>query len=186
MNESAGLIWIITGPREVGKTRFCTNLVARAREESLCIEGVICPAGYAGKEKISIEIENLKTREQNRLARVKNDETDGLCTDHWIFDPVVMEWGNQIFDQTEACDLLVVDELGPLEFKRGEGWQKALMALDKGNFKTAIVVIRPELLEAACSRWPNSKVIEIPSGLTDQAEEKFQIKILSTIIKSKY
>ena len=37
-------------------------------------------------------------------------------------DAEVLAWGTRILQQATPCDLLVVDELGPLKFERGEGW----------------------------------------------------------------
>ncbi len=47
------------------------------------------------------------------------------------------------------CDLLVIDELGPLEFNLKVGWLSALDVVKTGQFSLALVVIRPELLEPA-------------------------------------
>ncbi len=143
------------------------------------VEGIICPPGFAGKEKTSIQVENLKTGEKFQLARVRNEETDGLITDHWVFDARVMEWADQVLANVGECDLMVVDELGPLEFERGKGWQHGLLALDNGNFKIGVVVIRPELLEVAKNRWPNAKVVEILAGMDDQTEYQLQELILA-------
>jgi nucleoside-triphosphatase len=179
MTLHPGQIWIITGPREVGKTRFCANLIKKAREQNMIVEGMICPPEYSKKEKTSIGIENLKTGEKFILARVRSGETEGLLTDHWIFDPDVMEWGNQVLGEVQPCDLLVVDELGPLEFNRGEGWQNGLHLLDGRKFQIAVVVIRPELITVATTRWPNARVMEIPTGISKVLENTYQQMILN-------
>jgi hypothetical protein len=49
----------------------------------------------------------------------------------------------------------VVDELGPLEIERGEGWQKAFDVLRGNDFTLALVVVRPELLERAQRKLPS-------------------------------
>jgi nucleoside-triphosphatase THEP1 len=45
------------------------------------------------------------------------------------------------------CDVLVVDELGPLELIHGKGWIVALDILQARNYRAALVVVRPCLLE---------------------------------------
>ena len=63
--------------------------------------------------------------------------------------------------------MLIVDELGVLEFERDQGWVAGLAAIDSGDYRLGVVVIRPELLDQAQRRWPTARVIEI-SGV-DQA-----------------
>jgi len=48
---------------------------------------------------------------------------------------------------------LVVDELGPLEFLMGKGWQVAFELLDQRNYRLALVTVRESLRQAARQRW---------------------------------
>lgn len=64
-----------------------------------------------------------------------------------------------------GSDLLVIDELGPLEFCRREGLSESFAAIGRGRFRLAVVVIRPELITAALARWPGAQVIEPPAAL---------------------
>jgi len=57
--------------------------------------------------------------------------------------------------------LLIVDELGPLEFIHAKGWLSGLVALDSFRYRLALVVIRPELMEAAQTRWPGCGIFHI-------------------------
>jgi nucleoside-triphosphatase len=177
--RSSGQIWLITGPREVGKTRFCIHLIEKARALGMTLAGLICPPEYDGDLKISIRIENLATGEKAVLAQARTSELEGVLTDRWAFDPVILDWGNQVLGNIPPCDLLVVDELGPLEFTQGQGWQNGLVVLDRGNFQTALVVIRPELIPTACNRWPAAKILEIPAGLNELAENQLQEMIFT-------
>lgn len=170
--------WIITGPCQVGKTRFCSHLIQQAQSQDLQIAGLICPPVYIGQQKTTITIENLKTQQNRNLATARTSETQGLLTERWVFDEDVLAWGNQVLAETEGCDLLLVDELGPLEFNRGLGWQNGLHAIDKGEYQIAVVVIRPALVETAVKRWPQAQVVEIPSGLTDENMQQLITNIL--------
>ena len=59
------------------------------------------------------------------------------------------------------CDLLVVDELGPLEFESEEGLIQGMWALDDGHFRLGLVVVRPRLVHAAQARWPTATVLTL-------------------------
>jgi nucleoside-triphosphatase THEP1 len=75
--------------------------------------------------------------------------------------PDAVAWGNQILRETVPCDLLVIDELGPLEFNREEGWIKAFDVLESGDYRSALVVIRPTLLDDALERWDVERIINV-------------------------
>lgn len=180
MNEDTRNIWLITGPREVGKTRFCSHLIAEAQIKDLNVTGLLCPPKFQENQKKAIEIEDLSTGEHYTLARLRNADDQGLMTKRWVFDLEVMNWGNDVLQKAVPCDVLMVDELGPLELKRGEGWQKGLTAIDSGRYKVAVVIVRPELIAIALERWPNAHVLEIPARLGDAASAELRNQVLSS------
>ena len=54
-----------------------------------------------------------------------------------------------------------MDEIGPLELIRGEGWTNAVHALGSRQYDLAILVMRPKLLETALKLWPWGETITI-------------------------
>ena len=123
------------------------------------MSGLLSPALVEEGVKTGILAQDLRTGEQRRLASVNHGQTAQLATTGWVFDPANMAWGQTVFQSACPTDLLMVDELGPLEMMRGQGWTAALQALDEGQFKLALVIIRPELLEKAQSRWQAARVV---------------------------
>lgn len=86
----------------------------------------------------------------------------------------VLQWGNTIFaelDDSTSIDLLVVDEIGPLELDRQLGWMEAVKRLDRGQFRTAVVVVRDEYVEMAQKRWPNSKVFLVDGSVHQRSAD---------------
>lgn len=154
-------ITILTGGRGAGKTRACQKLAEQARQAGWSVKGVLCPAEFEGGVKTGIDMLDLGTGELQHLARQENRQTGFEVTDHWNFDTAVMEQGNEILGVAGQCDLLIVDELGPLEFTRRQGWVKAFDTLARGEFMRAVVVIRPELMDEARKLWPGSNVISL-------------------------
>lgn len=69
-----------------------------------------------------------------------------------------MEKLNDHFKNLVQFDYLVVDELGPLELVRGEGLTNAVELLKSGEFKKALVVVRPHLIDKAKDIFGNSKI----------------------------
>jgi nucleoside-triphosphatase len=157
-----GYLWIISGEIGAGKTVLCASLIKAFEDLGWQISGLRSPAIMEAGNKTGIAVENLSTKEIRQLA-VHDYKPDGLEDEpiHWTFDPQVLMWGNQVFTQAVPTDLLVVDEIGPLEMKREQGWVNALRALDSRQYRQAILVMRPKLLAMSQSRWPWASTIEI-------------------------
>ena len=166
-------IILITGDLEVGKTSFCRELADLTRKKGLSLFGLISPAVFRDGEKVAIDVEDLRSGELKRLAELNDGPDDRLQTKRWTFNPEVVDWGNQILSKVIPCDLLLIDELGPLEFERNQGWTNGIQAVSRGDYRAAVVVVRPSLLEMARELWPMSLVIDLderhqdPQGLFD-------------------
>ena len=158
---SKGKILILTGPRGAGKTTLCARFIDQAREAGWCVAGVLSPARFVDGEKTGIDMVDLTSNERRELAMRSFTASSEIRTIGYAFDPQAMGWGNEILSENRNCDLLVVDELGPLELRRHQGWQAGLIALDRGKYRLALAVVRPELLGDAQLRWPEAEVIEI-------------------------
>ena len=155
---------IVTGDRGAGKTTFCARLIELARSDSRSIGGVLSPAVFNQGEKIGIDAIDLRTHERRRLADRFDPAHQGPNTRRWSFHAATVEWGNTVLQSAAPCDVLIVDELGTLEFDRGEGWLTGLTVLDAGEYQLGLVVIRPELLPQARQRWPQARVIAIEAA----------------------
>ena len=69
------------------------------------------------------------------------------------------DWANQRLAEADTSDLLVIDELGPVEFFQGKGLLAGMDRLDQGDYRIACVVVRSALLPNALQRWPNAIVV---------------------------
>jgi nucleoside-triphosphatase THEP1 len=153
---------IVTGEIGTGKTTWCRQLIDYARAQQARVCGLLSPALIQDGLKTGIQLVNLATREQRRLAWLRTDDhTPGIATQRWQFDPIVLAWGDTVLRDITHANVLVIDELGPLEFERGAGWQSALGLIDSDRrYDMACVVVRPALLPVALSRWPHALTLE--------------------------
>ena len=141
----AAQVWMLTGERGTGKTSLCRALAAQARQHGWDIAGVTSPAVFENEIKTGILVEDVRRGENRPLAVVEAGGTFDLPVGKWFFDRTVLAWGDQVIASSPPCDLLIVDELGPLELLQGGGWQSARQVLRAGGYRLALVVIRPEL-----------------------------------------
>lgn len=151
------MIYVITGPRGSGKTTFCRRFVERARSWGWQVTGILSVGEWHNGEKLALYAHDLRSGEQRLLAQRQN------ATEPWRFVDETLAWGNDVFTHAVPTDLLVVDELGPLEWVEGRGWTAAFGVLDSEHYRYALVVVRPELVAQARSRWPHATLLDVAS-----------------------
>jgi len=146
-------IVVLSGESGSGKTTICTRVVTLARARGLKVAGVLTPPRLAGGRKVGLDVEDIRTGQRRPLAescaepcRSTVGATDGPATESWHFHMDGLAWGTKVLRHATPCDLLVIDELGPLELMRGQGWTVGLDLLRAGHYRLALVVVRPALL----------------------------------------
>ncbi|HUS84657.1 MAG TPA: nucleoside-triphosphatase [Anaerolineales bacterium] len=168
-------ILIISGARASGKTTFCTLIAEILSSNGWDVAGIFSLPVIKQDVQIAKETVDLRSGARRSLARInfQNIAATEVQTGRWIFDTKTLTWCNAVFRASVPCDFLVIDEIGPLEFNRGQGFLEALTALDSGEFICAMAVVRPELLSLALERWPTAIIIELtdPNHAKQQAHQ---------------
>lgn len=154
---------VVTGEVGSGKTQACAASAARLRDIGWGTAGVLSLGVWAGDKKIAINALDVRSGDMRRLAERTSEDhhTQGPATPRWRFHAETIAWCNSLLSAAADCDLLVVDELGPLEFESGEGLIQGMRALDDGRFRLGLVVVRPRLVHAAQARWPTAAVLKL-------------------------
>lgn len=141
-----GHIVILTGERGSGKTTTCRQLAETLRQRGLDCAGIVCPARFESTRKVGIDLLNLRTGECRPLAEI-DDQPAALRTGVHRFNEEAIDWGKSCLEAACPCDVLIIDEIGPLELEQGQGWANALDVLRIRQFDLAVVVIRPALVD---------------------------------------
>jgi len=159
---------IITGPRASGKSAWCSQFIENARADGLKVGGVLSQPVLIEGRKVGIDLLDLRTGEERRLANPRTTSSEGLKTERWLFDTQTLSWANQVLRDLPPCDIVIIDELGPLEFTRDEGLEEGMRIVDDKRFPEMVVVVRPELLSPAMKRWPWAEVLDISKDIKTQ------------------
>ena len=164
------MLFILTGDIRTGKTTWLEARVRELEAVGVPVRGVLAPGVWRKGEKVEIENVLLPSREHVLLATpAGNGCSTGLG---WDFDATVLARVNAHLVELAAASgdarpgLLVIDEVGPLELRRGGGLTAALALLDAGPkpaWPHALVVVRAALAEEVAARlrlaWGPAKLI---------------------------
>lgn len=162
--ESAprGTILLVSGWRRVGKTTLLLAVRQAALAAGLSVGGLLSVARFEDGAKTGIDVMDAATGDTLPLATVGTG--GAVSTGRFTFDPAALEAGLAFAGRGQAADVFLVDELGPLELVRGEGWAEIIPLIRRRAFGVALVVVRPELVgqaRAALGLPPDSPTIEI-------------------------
>lgn len=146
------MISILSGKSGTGKTRFLKQVTTELRAAGQRVAGVISPMIIKDGLRIGYDIIDLSTGERAKLARVWEEgvEIEGK----FRFLPEGLDLASRALDR--ACngewDLVVVDEIGPLELRdRGFAlWVRNLVTLSPPKL---ILVVRPWLVQQVVQKF---------------------------------
>ena len=166
---SAPPLWLISGVIGAGKTALCRALAGEARAAGWDVAGLLSPGVFEAGQKIAIQVEDLRSGERRLLASIEPRPGFDLPFGQWHFDRAALAWGNHVLKHSLPCDLLVVDELGPLELLHGQGFTAAQGALAGGRYRMGLAVVRPALVETLSALLlPQRVVASDPSSSSEE------------------
>jgi nucleoside-triphosphatase THEP1 len=144
---------VLTGERGIGKSTVCRRTIALAQSAGYTCGGILTLAHDDVRDVLDVSSGDV------RRLTLEADAPQAIDQGRFRFDPQVLGWGNMALTRTTPCDLLVVDEIGPLELERRGGWENAFDVLRGRDFALALVVVRPELVIKAQLRLPDCATV---------------------------
>jgi nucleoside-triphosphatase THEP1 len=144
-NGNARII-ALSGISGSGKTHLCHQIHQQLSEQGVDVAGIICPPFFENGIKIRIMVRNLRSGREKILAGIEK-KNSVVNTGKWYFSDEGWEHGLTAMQQALPCDVLIIDEIGPIEIQRSGGWSHAFDLLRGDQYRKALVTIRPELLD---------------------------------------
>jgi nucleoside-triphosphatase THEP1 len=158
-NASNSALFLLTGWRGAGKTSLLRKLIETAKQARWTVCGLLSPARLENGQRTGIYVIDVHSGTRRLLASRIVGELNGPQFGHWTFDSEAFAWGNALLKRAPPCNLFVLDEFGPLEFDRQQGWTASFDLLAKpAACRLAIVVVRPE---AFLQRYPRAETVTI-------------------------
>jgi nucleoside-triphosphatase THEP1 len=151
---------LITGARQVGKSTACHRAVELMQRADLQVSGLLTartgPHDLTVTEIHSGESYPLTAPFEEHTRHHTNDQghAAGFHPRHFNISPEAMARSSEALKSAFPTEVLIIDEIGPLELRHHEGWYEALALLHREEHKVAIVVVRLELLGDLVSALP--------------------------------
>ena len=173
------MLSLLTGEIQTGKTRWLEQAIAYADVSGITVYGVLTPGIWEERngafEKKGI---NLLLLPQRRIIPFARPEYDAINELGWTIDGEALRIANSHLEdcrakaramvknapvasgekpsEREHVNLLVVDEIGPLELVKNAGFSQAVEIIEEGpaaGFPNVIAIVRPSLIETAVERF---------------------------------
>lgn len=177
-----GAIVLVSGWRQAGKTTLLLAVRQAAQEAGLRVGGFLSAARFEAGEKTGIDLVDAHTGRTLPLAVAASG--GAITTGHYSFEPAALEAGLAFAEEGKSADVFLVDELGPLELVKGEGWIGVIDMLRERAFGVALVVVRPELI-AQARDWlgltPDSPLINLDESERDELAQKLSSWVIKNL-----
>lgn len=185
------MIVILEGESGSGKTTVATALAERARAAGRRVSGVICPGRFEAGRKLGISAVDVESGDSWLLAQAVmdigeqgqagkprfDDSRQGFIRyGRWEFIATGLARADAAASRpaTGRRELVIVDEIGPLELNHGRGLMKTLAAMDEaeaGRGADYLVVARPDIAEVLATRWPSASRVVLTGMAGTGAEQ---------------
>lgn len=166
--DTSGAVILVSGWRQAGKTTVLLAVREAAIRAGLSAGGFLSVARFEDGVKTGIDLLDAASGEMIPLATVGGE--GAIRTGYYTFNPQALDAGLRYAVSGAQADVFIVDELGPLELLRGEGWAAVIPVIAARAFGVAFVVVRPELLDLLRERLalpPDSPVIVVDESNRD-------------------
>jgi len=140
----ASRIIIITGKKDSGKTSTLKRIIREQKSLGKTVGGIISEARGKGSDRVSYYAVDILTGEKMLLATTEKIETN-ITFGRFFFSEKGIKFARNTLKKTEGSDIVVIDELGPLECME-EGFLDEALDLVKQYDGELILVIREECL----------------------------------------
>lgn len=171
---------LVVGEPGSGKTSWCREYIDRRRESGSSVGGILCPAIHKQGQRVGSNALDLHTGQEvpfARLSRYRSFKGGEKIGDYTISEDGISFACGAIKRAVETrCDLVVIDEVGPLEL-RGNGLMPAV-ELALTSAVNVLIVVRSSLKEALQGRFPDCEFVvvadltESPSNVSERRLEK--------------
>ena len=154
---------LVIGEPGSGKTTWCREYIEGRRESGSSVGGILCPAIEQQGKRVGSNALDLLTSQEvpfARLSRYRSSDAGQKIGDYIISKNGISFACCAIERAVEnRCDLIVIDEVGPLELS-GQGLMPAV-ASALASAVNVLIVVRSSLKEALRKRFADYRFVVV-------------------------
>jgi molybdopterin-guanine dinucleotide biosynthesis protein A len=154
---------LVVGEPGSGKTSWCREYVGWRRESGSSVGGILSPAIEKQGQRVGSNALDLLTGKETafaRLSRLRRFKGGEVVGDYTISrDGISFACGAIRRAVESRCDLVVIDEVGPLELG-GKGLMPAV-ELALASAVNVLIVVRSSLKEELQRRFPHYEFVVV-------------------------
>ena len=145
----------LTGRPGIGKTTVVMKVISDLRKKGLKIGGIFCPEERKEGKRVGFKIIDLLTGIEGWLAKVQGSQYCPPQLTHGkyciVLDDVIAIGVKALKTAFHETDIIVIDEIGPMELKVPE-LRKEIINVLQGFNKPIIAVVHYRLRDQAIKR----------------------------------
>jgi nucleoside-triphosphatase THEP1 len=139
------MIFVLSGPVHGGKTTFLESSLARRAAHGLACGGFLSVATADANGAKGYDLIEIQTGRRHVFLR-REGGPDAERTGPFFFVPETLGLARTIIREAAPGELLIVDEVGPLELRGGGLWPALLETVGRPG-RNILLVVREEILE---------------------------------------
>jgi nucleoside-triphosphatase THEP1 len=167
---AGGDVLVLTGTTGSGKSTCCRTLAQAARAAGLRVHGLTTTVEVAdgGAERW---VEDLNGGERRLLGRPTSPEAIAAGSPRWQLSDAALAWSDVILRAACPTDLLIIDEVGPVELLHRRGVLAGVEHAMTGPYRLAVVVVRPWLVPRFRQLFPTppAELVDVVDTATLEA-----------------
>ncbi len=154
---------IVSGKIDSGKTRMLEEIVRALKKKKIAVGGFLSVAEYKKNKKVAYHLKNIKTGREIPLATKKAFDTNQKIGNFYFNEEAFIK-ANEWLSDTRAFDVVIIDEIGPLEM-RGGGFCELLDGLFLDFKGILIVCVRDSILDEFRIKFPHPDTVVLSAGM---------------------
>jgi nucleoside-triphosphatase THEP1 len=153
MGKNRPMVFVLSGKVNQGKTKFAMQVVEKLKQAGLNPAGFFSVGNTYDQNRKAYSLKDIQTGIQRELCSFEPGKKK-VRVGRFYFDMQGIEFGREIILESpnQTNDLLVIDEIGPLEIN-DQGWAPALEVVIKNSGFPQLWIVRESLLKPVIRKW---------------------------------
>lgn len=174
----------LTGPPRIGKTTIVLKVAGELRNMGLKVGGMISHETREGGDRVGFKIVDLKTGVEGILAHVNQKIGPSVGKYRVCLEDLQNVGVKAILNACKESDLIIIDEVGPMEL-HSEAFRKAVLeALNSGKTVLGTIHYRASApFINAIRKREDIKIIEVAYGNRDNLSKTIANEIFERVSK---